>query len=414
MRFAPLFSGQLYYGLLVPFLPSEGRSRGVSIHLVGFIIACHAVGLILCSFVAPQMLRYVGALVMLRAVLLFMATASLCASMTGMLSGALFASLLGLCRLVMGAAVSIVEVCVQSILFQCMPAHHAPTVMSVLLFVRSAGLLLGPLVGGLLYPISIGHGFSLALLAPSIVFLFVYIALFSIGAYSKNIRPSIKTASVTQVLTVCKMWPGLIGTPLAGFFLPLMLEPLYEPVFRAPPYGFTVRMVGVVASMPAAGMMVGQAVGMVGLLLFMRPSIQQACGAALLIFGSVVLGWATETGIAIAGLLMIGSGFGICLSAQPAMSLRILWRDAGLTKNDVGGALSATSTMFEQISTLVAPTIGPYVEDGFGFQWLCYGWAIFYFLLFAICWFLLLPYGLDDSRSPSMKGEPPPGAGKQS
>eukprot|EP00966_Prymnesium_polylepis_P306037 7072175-Prymnesium_polylepis.2 len=50
-------TGELYYGVVVPFLPPEAEYRGVPSGTIGLIIACHALGALTIGSWAPILLR---------------------------------------------------------------------------------------------------------------------------------------------------------------------------------------------------------------------------------------------------------------------------------------------------------------------------------------------------------------------
>ena len=74
--------------------------------------------------------------------------------------------------------------------------------------------------------------------------------------------------------------------------------------------------------------------------------------------------------------------------------LRILERDAGLTKAHVGGALAATSMTGMMTGAMIAPGVSSAVVAAFGFPVFTTYWAFVYIGLYLPCAIFLLKYNV--------------------
>lgn len=393
------FVGELYYGIVVPFFPVEAVNRGIASDLIGLIIGAHALGVIVFGQFVPNLLRYHDPMAMLRATLLMQTVAMLGCGLSGGLQGTAFAVTFGVFRFLLGGLASITEMCAQAIAFRCAPYSKVPTVVAIFVAVRSLGPLFGSAVGSFIYPLPNG-GWPAPFFVGAIVFVLLYFVFFTISAYTKRFDPIISTASVLTVLKVPLTWPCLLATPFLGFILTYALEPLYAPIYSSAPYFFSYQDIGLISGALPLGMSITVFLIATWMHEYTGPSLQQALGASCIFTGATLLGPSPilggaiqpSTGLAIGALMLVGGGVGICVPTTPMFMLRILEREAGLTKAEVGGSLATTAGTMIMIGALVAPTVSSIVYNAVGFQWVTGGWALVYAGLYIPCALVLLRY----------------------
>lgn len=115
------------------------------------------------------------------------------------------------------------------------------------------------------------------------------------------------------------------------------------------------------------------------LLLFLAPAFQSI---------------APSVGLMAGALLGIGLSTGLMIPTHPLLMMRILERDAGLTKDELGGALATTSTMFMMFGALVGPTVSSNILVAAGFARLTIYSAVFYAVVYLSCLFFLRSYNV--------------------
>ena len=77
---------------------------------------------------------------------------------------------------------------------------------------------------------------------------------------------------------------------------------------------------------------------------------------------------------------------------QPILLLRILWRDAGLSKQHVAGSLAAINMMIASLGTIIFPTVGSALYAHFGAPNLCTMISAALVVVYVPVAFLLIPY----------------------
>lgn len=403
------FTGELYYGIIVPFFPVEVEARGIDPALIGILIACHAAGVIVFGQFAPNLLRWRDPLAIMRTTLLLQTSLSLACGLCGGLYGTAFGVTFGIFRFLLGGAATITEMCAQAIAFRCAPSDKIAAITATLVSIRTLGTLFAPTLGGVLYPIG---GFPLPFIAGSCVFLALWIALFATNACTLPMDPIISTASVLKVLKVCRIWPALLATPFLGFFLSFSMEPLYNPVYSSPPYNLGFQAIGLIAAAIPVGMIAVNIGVATWLYNYIGPSWGQLIGSVLIFIGALLLGpspifgsgLTPSIGLAIGALFVIGSGLGVCVPTTPIFMLRILEREAGLRKAEVGGSLATTAMTFIMLGALTAPTISSAIYAAVGFPAFTTGWAFIYVALYIPCAVLLWKY--NPAEDPAKASDP--------
>jgi MFS family permease len=271
--------------------------------------------------------------------------------------------------------------------------------MGTLVAVRSLGALLSPTLGGLLYPVHHG-GWTLPFLVGACVFMVLYASLFLVSACGEAMTPIVSSATTVQALRVKQVWAVLIANPFLCGFVAFLLEPLYEPLLSEPPYNCSTQVIGLVAS--SIPTMQVPALVFVGAWLhnLTGPSVQQALGAVLIVCGTLLLGpspifgsWLSPSlHLFVGGLFCIGLGSGIAIPTNPLFVLKILHREAGLTKEELGGVIASTTATFYFAGALIAPMVGSLMYEIVGFQWLTTGWAFTFIAIFLPCACVLAKY----------------------
>jgi len=368
------------------------------------IVGCHAAGVITFGFFLPLLLRIFDPFALLRAGFLLQSCGALGCALCGYISQKVaFAVLFSLIRFVLGGMALMCELASQAIAFRCVSADKAPVAMAGLIVIRSLGTTLSPTIGGALYPLASG-GWPLPFFAAAMLFLLLYAALFATNAYAASMPPDTKSASVLQVLSSLGTWFAT-GLFFLMFFGGLMLEPLYSPVLSQLPYAMGYSDIGLMASIFPISSLVAIIIGTIVLrrILKEHTTPHQIIGVSIIFVGYLALGnfftlVTPSTGLFVTGLVFVGGGCGFIIPSHPTIMLRILWRDKGLTKDELGGALAATTTTCLYIAGFIAPTAGSGVYDAVGFPALMTGLAIFFVAGAAICIALLYKY---DDPSPT-------------
>mmetsp|Transcript_36667 Transcript_36667/g.101246 ORF Transcript_36667/g.101246 Transcript_36667/m.101246 type:complete len:322 (-) Transcript_36667:882-1847(-) len=224
-------TGELYYGVVVPFLPPEAEYRGVPSGTIGLIIACHALGALTIGSWAPILLRTRDPTALMRSSLVAEICLALVCALCGGLEGAAFGSVFGICRFLLGGCVSINEVCNFAIAYRVVPTDKIPNVTAIVFFMRGFGTMAGPSIGGALYEVG---GFALPLVAITPAFLLLYLMFVYACSYDPGMAPVPTTASVLGLLKIKPIWAALIGTPFLVYFLMCADGFGSKPALRAP------------------------------------------------------------------------------------------------------------------------------------------------------------------------------------
>uniref|UniRef100_A0A6T8DUC9 Major facilitator superfamily (MFS) profile domain-containing protein n=1 Tax=Prymnesium polylepis TaxID=72548 RepID=A0A6T8DUC9_9EUKA len=176
------------------------------------------------------------------------------------------------------------------------------------------------------------------------------------------------------------------------------MEPMYSKVLSEDPYNLDTSEVGLMASIVPLTQTVMIVVAML-LSKFIAPVVQQAIGVAILFTACLLLGpspllpFLDKTqGLFITALVCIGIGSAMFLPTHPLFMLRILYREAGLTKKELGGAMAAVSTDFMYSGAIIAPTVSSLVVEAIGFEDFTTIWAFVYVTAWLPCIWVLSRY----------------------
>jgi len=109
-----------------------------------------------------------------------------------------------------------------------------------------------------------------------------------------------------------------------------------------------------------------------------------------LIFGSSIPKSATQIFVAMS---LTGLGTAFALPMQSYFMLRIVWENAGVTKEDVGGSIASGQLFFGMLAGVVAPPIGGALYRAIGFPGLTTVYGLFFAAMYATLFVRLFPYG---------------------
>jgi len=394
------FAGELYYSIIIPYLPSEVEDKGLAPAINGLLISCHALGVIVFSPFAPLLLRHYDPFALLRVVLSSESVFSLLCALCAGLSSVSFAVIFALLRFVLGGHAAVLAMCAQAIGFRMAPVRHVAGATAAIVATTTIGSMLGPMFGGLLYSAQPG-GFALPFVVLACLFATLYVILYIVNTQGPGMAPIPSSASVVQVLTIWQVWVPLIASPFLVGVLPFLLEPLYNPVLSSAPYELGYKDIGFAAS-------VSPVVATVTLILagsWLHTKIgacaQQLLGgcviclSALLLGPSPIFGSALPKSLAlfIGALCLTGIGSAMVMPVNTIFILRIVERETGMTKDQMGGVASTLSTALLMISALIAPPVGSSLYGStLTFEWLTTGWAICFAAIFFPCVLFLCSY----------------------
>jgi hypothetical protein len=251
---------------------------------------------------------------------------------------------------------------VTSIIFRIADVRMAAALQGFATSFRGMGAVVGSAIGGSLYGMS-GGGYPMPFVVPALGFLLVHAILFCVSTYADAMPPVDSAASVLSVLRVWQAWPALIATPFLSLFGSYALEPLYAPLLLNKPYHLSFRHIGQVVSAIAAAQVTVTFVG-AALLNCINAAAQQALGASCITLGFLLLGPSPlfgfgsnmhTTPLASGSLLLIGCGVGLVMPTHSLFMMRILQREAGLHKRQIGGAVATTTISTAMVGVRRAP-----------------------------------------------------------
>jgi len=349
------------------------------------LIGAHAFGNIIMVFFGPILLRYSNPVTLLRRTLLLLAPASLLLGCCAVLTGIAFAIAFCVLRVLVGALVSVVEMSAAACGFRLVSEDQIRVIVALQLIMRNLGTLLGPAFGGFIYPHP-GAGWTLPYFVGSMIFVLLALITFLISYKLPLFEPRERTVSLMQLLRVLEVWPLLICNCLLGLFFAYMMEPLYNPIFSVAPYSLSYADIGLMASI----IPLVQVVSMIFTTVFTRrvsdpgPSAQQMFGHLIITLGVILIGPSPiffglvnkSVGLSVGALSLLGVGGGMVILTQPTFMLRIMWRERGWTKDDLGGVNAAVGLASAMLGMLIGPTISSGLLPVIGFDWLSTGYVI--------------------------------------
>jgi len=255
-----------------------------------------------------------------------------------------------------------------------------------------------PTIGGVLYD---AGGWGLPFFCSAVVFLIVFPGFYFFEASFPNFaKPNKETLSLWELLRIKDVIFMMI-TFISTLSVMYSFEPLYEPVLTAHPYDLSVSQVGTtflimwgstVLSLPLiAGWLynitganfqqgLGFVVHVTGILL-QGPSV---------VFGDMIGKSATQIFL---GMGVTGLGSAFALPMQSYFMLRIVWKNAGIKKEDVGASIASGQLSFGMVAGAVAPPVGGALYGSMGFPGVTTAYGCFFAALYIVLFMRLLPYG---------------------
>ena len=229
--------------MLVPFFPKAAKEKGLNPSQVGILFAIYQICSLIVSFVAPYFNKRFGAVRVLIIANIILGISTCCMAFTGHAlpndNPTLFFWTVFFIRMAQGFAGGIVQVCVVGIALRCVPKEYIGEVAGNIEGTQVIGVILGPLIGGLIYE-KLGYEAPF-LIAGSLNIIFAITLLFwsidgSVDNKAENMEEENQRESTISRL-VRRPIPiiGIISVSMLSLGISFV-EPTMEVFMEKPPY----------------------------------------------------------------------------------------------------------------------------------------------------------------------------------
>ena len=372
----------LNFSMLVPFFPDAAAARGCNSTITGVLFAVHQIVALVTSGVAPSVVRRAGgARVLTLSIGLQAGVTAAFAFTSGLYETQSFVLVCAALRACQGFAAGLSEVAGTGLLMRSVPDHMVGHALGWSEAARGAGIMVGPLLGGVLYELV---GYSLPFVCSAA----------ALGALALAMALSPVHVGKAAASSAGSSMVSLLGLPVVGatFFVCFgvmaavaFLDPTIQPFMAKAPYLLSETQVGLVY---AASLLCYTLLS-----LFAGPISQRLGSLTTLVLGLLVMGVsyvvmaplsrfsfplaplpflaqstrAGAIGLALAALCAMG--FGGALAFIPANALMV--REAELRGISVDGssdAIAALSMIAFPGGAAAGPLASGALVDALGFQ----------------------------------------------
>ena len=235
--------GDFGFCMLISFFPKAAKEKGLNPSQVGILFAIYQICSLIVSFVAPYFNKRFGAVRVLIIANIILGISTCCMAFTGHVlpndKPTLFFWTVFFIRMAQGFAGGIVQVCVVGIALRCVPKEYIGEVAGNIEGTQVIGVILGPLIGGLIYE-RLGYEAPF-LIAGSLNIIFAITLLFwsidgSVDNKAENMEEENQRESTISRL-VRRPIPiiGIISVSMLSLGISFV-EPTMEVFMEKPPY----------------------------------------------------------------------------------------------------------------------------------------------------------------------------------